>query len=251
MLTGIIGAMPEEIDEVIQLLDDRRETSHGMRTYHRGTLNGHEVVVVFSRWGKVAAAATVATLIHEFGIGQLVFTGVAGALAPGVSVGDVVVARKLIQHDMDARPLMPRFEIPLLGISWFNTDVALTERALQAVRSVMMPENIHQWLTKEHLQQFGITAPHIHTGPIASGDRFIAGTREREVLLQELPDLLCVEMEGAAAAQVCFENQVPLTVIRLISDSADESSHLDFPAFVQSVAGPFAARLMQQLFPLQ
>lgn len=251
MLTGIISAMPEEIDEVIQLLDNRRETSHGMRTYHRGTLNGHEVVVVFSRWGKVAAAATVATLIHEFGIGQLVFTGVAGALSPGVSVGDVVVARSLIQHDMDARPLMARFEIPLLGQSWLSTDDNLTEKALLAARSVMIPESLHHWLTESQLQQFGITAPTIHTGAIASGDRFIAGAREREALLLELPDLLCVEMEGAAAAQVCFENQVPFTVIRLISDSADESSHLDFPAFVQSVAGPFAARLMQQLFPLQ
>ncbi len=249
MLTGIIGAMPEEIDEVIQLLEDRRETSHGMRTYHHGTINGHPVVVVFSRWGKVAAAATVATLIHEFGIRQLVFTGVAGAMGPGVSVGDVVVAGKLIQHDMDARPLMPRFEIPLLGVSWFNTDAALTERALLAARTVMMPELLHQWLTEAQLQQFGITAPRMHTGPVASGDRFFSGSREREALLQELPDLLCVEMEGAAAAQVCFENQVPFTVIRLISDSADESSHLDFPAFVQSVAGPFAARLVQELFP--
>ncbi len=248
MLTGIIGAMPEEIQEVVALLQDRREVHHGRRTYHTGTLNGHRVVVVFSRWGKVAAAATVATLIHEFGIRQLLFTGVAGGLSSGVSVGDVVVASRLIQHDMDARPLLPRFEIPLLGHSWLMTDTALSARAVQAAERVMEPDHLRNWIHVQNLQQFDLHAPRVYSGAIASGDRFIAGTGQRDSLLLELPELLCVEMEGAAAAQVCFENQVPFAVIRIISDSADESAHIDFPAFVQTVAGPFAAQLMQQLF---
>ena len=248
MLTGIIGAMPEEIQEVLSLLQDRREVHHGMRTYHTGTLNGHRVVVVFSRWGKVAAAATVATLIHEFGIQQLIFTGVAGGLASGVKIGDVVVASRLIQHDMDARPLMPKFEVPLLDKSWFDTDTGLTARAEQAAAGLMSPDQLRGWLHDYSIQQFSLAAPGVHTGAIASGDRFVAGRGQRETLLRDVPDLLCVEMEGAAAAQVCFENKIPFTVIRIISDAADESAPVDFPAFVQTVAGPFAAQLMRRIF---
>jgi adenosylhomocysteine nucleosidase len=248
MLTGIIGAMPEEINEVIQLLTDRREISHGMRTYHSGLLNGHPVVVVFSRWGKVAAAATVATLIHEFGVQQLLFTGVAGALAPQVKVGDIVIAQRLIQHDMDARPLMPRFEIPLLAQSWFATHFPLSERAARAAGAVLEPSQLQQWVSSASLQRFGVSSPVVHRGAIASGDRFVAGHTDRQSLLNALPELLCVEMEGAAVAQVCFENKIPFTVIRLISDGADEHAHIDFPAFVQAIAGPFAAAFLQQLF---
>jgi len=248
MLTGIIGAMPEEIDEVVKMLDDRREVNHGMRSYHLGLLNGHPVVVVFSRWGKVAAAATVATLIHEFGIGQLLFTGVAGSVSPNLSVGDVVVGNRLIQHDMDARPLIPRFEIPLLGTSWFHTDTSLTDRAEKAAIMLTQPDQLHQWIDEAGLRKYGITSPQVHVGAIASGDLFVGATHQREMLCNELPEVLCVEMEGAAVAQVCYENRLPFTVIRLISDAANELSHTDFPAFVTSVAGPYSAALMRLFF---
>src|SRR6187431_3596464 len=112
---GILGAMPEEINGIVALLDDKTEVVKGMRTYYLGTINEVEVVVVFSRWGKVASATTVTHLIVEFGITQLFFTGVAGAINPELNIGDIVIASSLIQHDLDARPIMDRFEIPLLG----------------------------------------------------------------------------------------------------------------------------------------
>ncbi|CAN1559742.1 5'-methylthioadenosine/S-adenosylhomocysteine nucleosidase [Flavobacteriaceae bacterium] len=112
---GILGAMPEEISGVVTLLKNKEKVVKGMRTYYIGTINEIDVVVVFSRWGKVASATTVTHLIVEFGITQLIFTGVAGGISPEVSIGDIVVASSLVQHDLDARPIMKRFEIPLLG----------------------------------------------------------------------------------------------------------------------------------------
>src|ERR1700754_2022194 len=112
-IIGIMGAMPEEIDSITELLSEKRELSTGRRTYTIGKLNGIMTVVVFSRWGKVAAAITVSTLIQKFKVTEIIFTGVAGAIAPQLRIGDIVLGKRLIQHDMDARPIMKQFEIPL------------------------------------------------------------------------------------------------------------------------------------------
>jgi nucleoside phosphorylase len=120
MSIGIMAAMQEEIDTLLKELPASSEVvDDGQRTYHSGRLWGTPVVVVFSRWGKVAAATTATHLISEFGVGEILFTGVAGAAQPGLNVGDVVVGARFWQHDIDARPLFPRHEIPLLGRSSF------------------------------------------------------------------------------------------------------------------------------------
>ena len=118
-IVGILGAMPQEVDDVIRLLKNAQEFSFGMRTYISGQINGTDAVVVFSRWGKVAAAATVSALIHHFAVTEIIFTGVAGAIDPKLKIGDIVIGRRLIQHDIDARPLMQRFEVPLLSKTYF------------------------------------------------------------------------------------------------------------------------------------
>jgi len=110
---GIMGAMPEEINGVIALLSNCKTYSIGKRTYFSGQINGIDTVVVFSRWGKVAAATTVTTLIQEFKITDLLFTGVAGAISSDLKIGDIVLGSRFVQHDMDARPLMEQYEIRL------------------------------------------------------------------------------------------------------------------------------------------
>ena len=240
MAIGIMGAMQEEVGGLIAAMDAPVASEHGGRTYWRGRLFGHEAVVVFSRWGKVAAATTATHLIVAEGVDELLFTGVAGGADPSLHVGDVVIASSLVQHDMNAEPLYPRHEIPLLGVSAFPVDEARQRRALDAANRFLA----HPPTTAA---AFGIEAPVAIAGPIASGDRFVASSADLAELCARLRGLACVEMEGAAVAQVCHEYGVPLTVIRTISDSADEGAPLDFARFVREVAGPWSVGIVREL----
>lgn len=129
--------MHEELSAVLALMPDERKQIVAGREFWLGHLHGHEVVAVLSRIGKVAAATTATVAIERFGATRIVFTGVAGGLAPGVKVGDIVVADSFIQHDLDGSPLFPRYELPLYGLSRLGTDVnlgcALRAAALKVV----------------------------------------------------------------------------------------------------------------------
>jgi adenosylhomocysteine nucleosidase len=244
-MTALLSAMPEEVGEVLELMEDRKSFDIGMRHYQEGRINGQQVVAVFSRWGKVAAATTVTTLIQKFGISKLIFTGVAAAIDERLAIGDVVIADKLLQHDMDASPMMPRFEIPLLQKTWFKTDGQLLTDAKRSVDSLLEEKNYHQHFDEAVCASFGITQPKCWTGAIASGDQFIASNAQREKLKELLPEVLCVEMEGAAVAQVCYEHSIPFIIIRTISDVAGDQSHIDFPAFVAKVAGRYSREIVR------
>lgn len=246
-IIGIMGAMPQEIDGVIRLLENPKEVTLGMRTYTSGTINNINVVVVFSRWGKVAAAATVSTLIHVFNVTEVIFTGVAGAIDPTLNIGDIVIAKRLYQHDMDARPLMPQFEIPLLGKTFFECDTEQLKHAKEAITPLILDNGLKDLIGEKVLAQFGINTPNLHIGDIASGDQFFANNEQKERLHNSLPTILCVEMEGAAVAQVCHEYAVPFLIIRTISDAADEQSHIDFPLFIKKVSSKYSVGIIKQL----
>ena len=142
MRLGIMGAMPEEMDLLIAVIQDKEIIEHGSRVFYKGMLYDQEVVAVFSRWGKVAATTTAVSLITEFQVDRMVFTGVAGGIAPDVNVGDVVIAQRLF-NNLDARPLMRRFEIPLTGKTSFE---------IHHQDQVMMTEAVHKFLKKiKHL----------------------------------------------------------------------------------------------------
>jgi adenosylhomocysteine nucleosidase len=247
-IVGIMGAMPEEIEGVISLLSDRQELSMGMRTYYSGKINGIKTVVVFSRWGKVAAAATVSNLVLGFGISELIFTGVAGAISNKLRIGDIVIARRLIQHDMDARPIMKRYEVPLLGQTFIESSPDQLSIAAKAVSTLLESRHLHETIAGEALQQFGITDPQLLVGDIASGDQFFSSHRQKTDLQVQLPSILCVEMEGAAVAQVCYEYGIPFTIIRTISDAADEQSHIDFPAFLSQVSSKYSVAIIKNIY---
>ena len=136
-IIGILGAMPEEITGILGLISDRTEETIGMRTYHVGFIHGKRVVVAFSRWGKVAAATTVATMIQRYGVTELLFTGVAGGIGTDLHIGDIVLAERLIQHDMDARPIIPRFEVPLLGQSFFYSRHEAKEKIFSCLQDML------------------------------------------------------------------------------------------------------------------
>ena len=243
--TAIVSALHEELAAVLALMPDEQQQTVGGRTFWRGHLHGHDVVVVLSGIGKVAAATTATVLIERFGVQRVVFTGVAGGVRPGVNVGDVVVARQFLQHDMDASPLFARHEVPGYGRSMFDADAGLTAQLAHASDSVL--RSLPAQLPDSVRSAFGLHAPRCHQGLLISGDRFVSTTVESEALRRELPEALAVEMEGAAFAQVCHDYRVPLAVVRTISDRADDAAHVDFPRFLREVASRYSGAIVEAL----
>ena len=236
---GIISALQEEQAGLIAQMHGATTMTRGMRDYISGNLWGVDCVCVLSRLGKVASAATAATLIERFDVSAIIFTGVAGSADPEVRVGDVVIAENLVQHDMDTRPLFPRFEIPLTGLSKFSSDRVLSNHLAKAARQ-FLETGLKQAVSIEQQQVFHLQRPRVHRGLIASGDEFVGSNERLQELKEHFPDLLAVEMEGAAVAQVCFEFGIPFSVIRTISDNADAQSAVDFLAFIREVASVYA-----------
>ena len=226
MRTAIVSAMHQELSAVLALLPDERKQVAAGRDFWVGHLHGHDVVAVLSRIGKVAAATTATVLIERFAVDRILFTGVAGGIARGVKRGDVVVADAFLQHDLDASPLFPRYEVPLYGTDRFPTDPVLTQKLLAAVQQALHGARLHR-------------------GLIASGDRFVASAAESQALQAALPDALAVEMEGAAFAQVCKDYGVPFAAVRTISDRADDAAHGDFLSFIDQVASRHSAAIVE------
>jgi adenosylhomocysteine nucleosidase len=251
MKIGIVGAMPQEIALLQHDLQHPRSQTRGMRQYLQGTLYGKNVVIVFSRCAKVAAASTVTTLVEVFGVDLVVFTGVAGAVDTNMEVGDVVIGTLLVQHDLDARPLFRRFEVPLLDKVGFEASASLVSLARRSAE-LYLRTHLHADVSVESLAAFGIRSPQVQEGLIISGDQFISSPETlanlRKALLDAgLPPALCVEMEGAAVAQVCHEHGIPLIVMRAISDRADHSAAVDFVPFVEKVASHFTSGIVKEL----
>lgn len=246
-IIGIMGALPEEISGVIALLQDKVEHRLGKRMYYTGTINNQQVVVVYSRIGKVAAAATVTTLILEFKITELIFTGVAGGISPELKIGDIVIGTELVQHDMDAFPLFPTYEIPLIGQSHFKASQEHINRATTTIQHIFDNEYLHRVITPADLDQFNIYQPQLHLGLIASGDQFFRDQAQKDQLLSGLPQTLCVEMEGAAVAQICYEFGIPFVVIRTISDEADKHSTIDFNKFTEKISNIYSIEIIKNI----
>lgn len=245
MRLGVISALHEEQHGLVEAMQSPARLMHGMREYALGQIDGIDAVCVLSRIGKVAAASTATTLVEKFGVTHILFTGVAGAGDIHVKVGDLVIAESLVQYDMDASPLFPRFEVPLTGISHFQSDVHLTERLASAAYGFLDIDFEHAIDAQERVA-FSLTRPGIHRGLIGSADRFMDDKQQLIQLNQQLPGLLAVEMEGAAVAQVCFELGVPFAVIRSISDNANENAATDFMRFVKSVAARYAFHIVRR-----
>jgi adenosylhomocysteine nucleosidase len=244
-----MAAMPQELQALLDLMPDETMERRAGREFWVGHLHGREIVAVLSRIGKVAAATTTSVLLSAYGVDQILFTGVAGGLGADVKVGDVVVADALIQHDMDASPLFPRFELPGLGQSVLSPPDGLTAEVHHAVSQALSAPALAQGgaLADVHLAEFGLQVPRVHQGLIVSGDQFIHSTQASRALNTCLPAALAVEMEGAAVAQVCHDFNVPYAVIRTISDRADDEAHIDFPRFIDAVARHYSLAIVQAL----
>ncbi len=242
MATAILSALADEQSGLIEQLEAAECIHHAGRDFWCGRLHGQRVVLALSRIGKVSAAITVAALIERFQVERVLFTGVAGGLAPSVQVGDIVVASGFVQHDLDVSPLYPRYQVPYYDRDRFDCDEALT--------AILLRANNDLWVGgfAGFDTENGRLLPKLHTGLLASGDQFVGSAAKSAAIFNGLRaaghEPLAVEMEGAAVAQVCFDHRVPLAAVRTISDRADDAAHLDFERFLRDVASRVAHEIV-------
>ncbi len=245
-MIGIISAMPEEIKQLMELSEGTEVHETGKRKYYIGRLWGKKVVMAYSRIGKVAAATTAVTMILNHNVENIIFTGVAGSISPDIEIGDIVIGKRLIQHDLDASPIFPQFEVPLLDKKFFEADKLLSNKLYHAAQR--FTENIDKYISREDLKKFRINHPQIFRGDIASGDQFISDMAQQQRIKDILPSVLCVEMEGAAVAQVCYEYDIPFAVLRTISDNADHNADIDFNQFLHNIAEKYSMGILENFF---
>lgn len=241
---AIVSALHDELSQLLALMPDEHKQTRAGREFWLGHLQGHDVVLVLSGIGKVAAATTATLLIEHFHASQIVFTGVAGGLGKGVSVGDIVLADQFLQHDLDVSPLFPRYEIPGYGTSSLQPDSNLVRDLKQACTQVL--HDLAHVLGQDAITSFGLHQPKLHQGLLISGDRFVSTTAESQKLQEDLPTALAVEMESAAFAQVCHDYGVPFAAVRTISDRADDDATVDFNRFLSEVASHYSASIVDK-----
>lgn len=211
-MVGIIGAMEEEVANLIQFMLDPKVEERASMRFYQGQLYGKEAVLVRSGVGKVNAAACAQILIDKYNVDVLINTGIAGSLNAKIDIGDIVISTDAVHHDMDAEAFgYPRGQVPRMETKYFPADAELVEKAKRANE-----------LANPDIQTF--------VGRVATGDQFVASNEMKEDIVKQFK-ADCVEMEGAPIAQVAYLNRVPYVIIRAISDKADNSATQDYPTF--------------------
>lgn len=233
--TALIFAMQEEQTGLREHLKEIETITIGKREFLKARFADQAIISALSGIGKVAASITATTILNSFPVSKMIMCGVAGGVHEALKQGDIVIASELLQHDMDASPLFPRFEIPLSGKTKISADEKLTSQLQRAAITYLKATN------REESNQ-------VKVGLIASGDQFISNQQVLNKLKDDLPGLMAVEMEGAAIAQVCEAFDLPFSVVRTISDSANDDASLDFQSFIEETAAPYSVGILNYYF---
>lgn len=248
---GIMAALEQEIAVILQNMGDSVSVHIiAGRRYYQGQLDGQNYVVVLSRVGKVAAASTVTTLINKFDVRCVVFAGLAGGVHPDVLIGDIVIGSSIYQYDLDASPLFPKFSVPLLNKTFFDSDDDLSKTIKQSCTDYLDNDFEAAFDSEQKQRFFQRSKPRFHVGLIGSGDLFVNALEKQNQIAEQMPSTMCVEMEGAAVAQVCYEYEIPFAIFRIISDRADSQASIDFNEFLSKVAPNYASPILKRLLQL-
>lgn len=211
MKIGIIAAMEEELKLLVENLEDKSQETVLSNVYYSGRYGEHELVLVQSGVGKVMSAMSVAILVESFKVDAIINTGSAGAVATGLNVGDVVVTDTLVYHDVDLTAFGYDYGQMSMQPLYFHSDKTFVS-TFEAV------------LSKEEMTS--------KIGLIATGDSFIAGQEKIDVIKGHFPQVLAVEMEGAAIAQAAQATGKPFVVVRAMSDTAAHDANITFDEFI-------------------
>ncbi len=228
MRVAIMGAMPEEIEPILQRVGSYETVEYVQNRYFTCNYGRHTLVIAYSKIGKVFSTLTATTLIEKFGAEVLLFSGVAGGINPELAIGDLIVATKLCQHDLDITAFGHPYGYVPEGAVFIESDAALRRRAVEVARSM------------------GIV---LKEGVIATGDQFVASP-ERKAWIEKTFHADALEMEGTSVAVVCDALEIPFLILRAISDTADMDAGFDFDAFLESsaqISADFIVKMVEQL----
>ena len=225
MKIAIMGAMPEEVAPILKRLKDYKTTEYAGNKYYEATYNGVELVIAYSKIGKVFSALTASTMIEHFGAEKLLFSGVAGAVSPKLKVGDLIVATKLAQHDLDITAFGHPFGYVPEGSVFVETDKSLIE------------------ISKVVANEMGKS---VVEGIIATGDQFDAN-EDRKNWIGSTFGADALEMEGGSVAVVCDALGVDFFILRAISDAADMDASFSFDEFLETSAKESAEFVMKMV----
>ena len=213
---GIIGAMDIEVAALKAKMESKLIRTVAGSEYCEGKLEGLDVVVVQCGVGKVNAALCAQILCDLFAVTHIVNTGIAGSLNAQLDIGDLVISKDAVYHDMDATNFgYPMCQVPGMSVLSFPADEDLMGQAYQVA------DAIHPG--------------HVRIGRVATGDQFVADKALKEKIIENT-GAFCTEMEGAAIAHAAWKNGVPFVIIRAISDKADDSAEMDYPTFESQAA---------------
>jgi adenosylhomocysteine nucleosidase len=217
MFGAIIGATSEEIELITQNLDNKKQQNWNQNPIFQGKIKNHHILTISTGIGKVKAAASTQYLIDRFSINKIIIIGVAGAINPNLGVGNIIIAKKAIQHDFNpnGNNLSPKQH------NWLKSSPKLVELAVKTGKDLKFSEEIK-------------------TGSIITGDQAIKNSPQKEWLWKTFA-ADCVDMESAAIAMVCSIHNIPFVIIRAISDHADENTSRDFSISFPQVAAKSAA----------
>lgn len=211
-MLGIIGAMDEEVAKLKEQMENVSVDTKAGMDFYQGTIKGCRVVVVRSGIGKVNAAVCTQILADCYQADQIINTGIAGSLDAEIDIGDIVLSTDTLEHDMDAVSFgYPLGQIPRMDTLSFAADEGLRVAAKRVCEQVIPDIRVFE-------------------GRVVSGDQFVSDRNKKKWLVDNFAGL-CTEMEGAAIGHTAYLNGIPFLIIRAISDKADDSATMDYPAF--------------------
>ena len=220
-----MGAMPEEISPILEKLGSYKTTQYAGNKYYEASYKGVDLVIAYSKIGKVFSTLTATTMIEHFGADRLLFSGVAGAISPTLKVGDLIVATKLSQHDLDITAFGHPYGYVPEGAVFVEADKQMIE----------MSKEVASEMRKS-----------VQEGIIATGDQFVAN-EERKNWIGKTFGADALEMEGGSVAVVCDALNIPFFILRAISDAADMDASFSFDEFLQTSAQESAEFVMKMV----
>lgn len=224
-----MGAMPEEIAPILEKVGEYKTTEIADNSYYEANYQGVDLVIAYSKIGKVFSTLTASTMTYHFGVEKMLFSGVAGGINPALKIGDLIVAKNLCQHDLDITAFgHPHGFVPG-GSQFVETDETLRQLAFEVAAEMNVS---------------------LQEGTIATGDQFVHDP-ERKAFIESTFKADALEMEGASVAVVCDALNVPVLILRAISDTADTDASFNFDAFMESSAKISANFIMKMVARLE